>query len=133
MRFLDIKTDYAFKKVFGSNQSKDILISFLNAILEYDIEDLTIEDPYNVPKLAGMKDTAVDVKATLRNKKKVIIEMHDGKVKNINTNPAPLDPYDFALRASAQTWKEFGQLVPKPMFHGIWSASFQRDLKIEEL
>ena len=39
---------------------------------------------------------------------KVIIEMHDGKVKNINTNPSPLDPYDFALRASAKTWREFG-------------------------
>ena len=64
-------------------------------------------------------------------KAKIIIEMHDGKVKNINTNPKALDPYDFALRASAKTWKEFGQLVPKPMFHGIWSASFQRDLKIE--
>ena len=64
-------------------------------------------------------------------KAKIIIEMHDGKVKNINTNPKALDPYDFALRASAKTWKEFGQPVPKPMFHGIWSASFQRDLKIE--
>ena len=64
-------------------------------------------------------------------KAKVIIEMHDGKVKNINTNPSPLDPYDFALRASANTWKEFGQPMPKPMYHGIWSASFLRDLKIE--
>jgi len=64
-------------------------------------------------------------------KAKFIIEMHDGKVKNINTNPTPLDPYDFALRASAQTWREFGQPMPKPMYHGIWSASFQRDLKIE--
>ena len=62
---------------------------------------------------------------------KIIIEMHDGKVKNINTNPQPLDPYDFALRASAKTWNEFGQPIPKPMYHGIWSASFQRDLKIE--
>ena len=64
-------------------------------------------------------------------KLKVIIEMHDGKVKNINTNPAPLDPYDFALRASAKTWREFGKSIPKPRNHGIWSASFQRDLKIE--
>ena len=64
-------------------------------------------------------------------KAKVIIEMHDGKVKNINTNTSPLDPYDFALRASANTWKEFGQPMPKPMYHGIWSASFLRDLKIE--
>ena len=64
-------------------------------------------------------------------KAKVIIDMHDGKVKNININPSPLDPYDFALRASANTWKEFGQPMPKPMYHGIWSASFLRDLKIE--
>ena len=64
-------------------------------------------------------------------KAKVIIEMHDGKVKNINTSPSPLDPYDFALTASAQTWREFGQPMPKPMYHGIWSASFLKDLKIE--
>lgn len=62
---------------------------------------------------------------------KVIIEMHDGKVKHINTNPGPLDAYDFALRASEQTWREFSQPIPRPMFHGIWSASFRRDLKIE--
>jgi len=61
----------------------------------------------------------------------LIIEMHDGKVKNINTNQSPLDPYDFALRASAKTWREFGQPMPKPMYHGIWSASFLKDLKIE--
>ena len=62
---------------------------------------------------------------------KVIVEMHDGKVKNINTDPAPLDPYDFALRASAETWREFARPIPKPMYHGIWSASFRRDLKLE--
>ena len=64
-------------------------------------------------------------------KAKIIIEMHDGKVKNINTNPGLLDAYDFALRASANTWKEFSQPMPKPMYHGIWSASFRKDLKIE--
>ena len=63
--------------------------------------------------------------------RKVIIEMHDGKVKNINVDPAPLDPYDFALRASAETWREFAQPMPKPMYHGIWAASFRKDLKIE--
>ena len=62
---------------------------------------------------------------------KVIIEMHDGKVKSMNTDPGPLDAYDFALRASAQTWREFSRPMPKPMYHGIWSASFRKDLKIE--
>lgn len=62
---------------------------------------------------------------------KFIVEMDDGKVKHINTAPAPLDAYDFALRASPQSWREFGKPVPKPHFHGIWAASFREDLKIE--
>jgi len=79
MNFLDVKTDYAFKKVFGSVDSKDKLISFLNAIV-YDkslvkIKDLSIVDPYNIPMLKGMKDTFVDVKAVLDDNTKVIIEM----------------------------------------------------------
>lgn len=61
----------------------------------------------------------------------VIIEMVDGKVYSINIDPAPLDPWDFALRASAATWREFARPIPKPMYHGIYSASFRRDLKIE--
>jgi predicted transposase/invertase (TIGR01784 family) len=35
MKFLDVKTDYAFKRVFGSASSVPLLISFLNAILDY--------------------------------------------------------------------------------------------------
>ena len=79
MHFLDVKTDYAFKKVFGSENSKDILIDFLNAIIYFNsfkkIKDLTIVDPYNIPLLKGMKDTYVDVKAILNDNTKVIIEM----------------------------------------------------------
>ena len=62
---------------------------------------------------------------------KVIVEMIDGKVYRINVSPGSMDAYDFALRASAQTWREFAQQIPKPMYHGIWSASFRKDLKIE--
>ena len=62
---------------------------------------------------------------------KVIVEMVDGRVYRINTEPAALDSYDFALRASPQTWREFARPIPSPMYHGIWSASFRRDLKIE--
>lgn len=78
MRFLNPRTDFAFKKIFGSGQSKDVLISFLNALL-YEgravIADLEIIDPYQAPQLKGMKDTFLDVKATLNDSKTVIIEM----------------------------------------------------------
>jgi predicted transposase/invertase (TIGR01784 family) len=56
-----------------------LLISFLNAILDYTgdgaIVDLTILDPYLAPKLQGMKDTYVDVRAKLKNGNSVIVEM----------------------------------------------------------
>ena len=96
MKFLDIKTDFAFKKVFGSEDSKIRLISFLNAVVKFEnnalIKDLTIIDPYNVPQLLGMKDTFVDVKAVLDNDSKVIIEMqvlnHAGFEKRVLYNAA---------------------------------------------
>ncbi len=62
---------------------------------------------------------------------KIIVDMHDGKVKSINASPAPLDSYQFALRASAATWRKFGMETPPPMFHGIWAASFREDMKLE--
>jgi len=96
MTFLDVKTDYAFKKVFGSEESKEILMSFLNAIIDFNnnqkIKDLIILDPYNIPILKGMKDTFVDVKVELEDDTKVIIEMqvlnHDGFEKRILYNTA---------------------------------------------
>jgi predicted transposase/invertase (TIGR01784 family) len=79
MKYLDVKTDYAFKKAFGSENSKKILLSFLNSLIVFEdnqeIVDLTIVDPYQIPLIQGMKDTYVDVKAILSNGTRVIIEM----------------------------------------------------------
>ncbi|MGB3788042.1 MAG: Rpn family recombination-promoting nuclease/putative transposase [Phormidesmis sp.] len=78
LTFINPKTDFAFKKIFGSPQSKDILISFLNAILynsEPAIQDLDILDPYQAPRIEGMKNSFLDIKALLANDSTVIIEM----------------------------------------------------------
>ena len=78
MPFISAKTDFGFKKIFGSPQSKDILISFLNAMLynaQPTIEDLEIIDPYAAPSVTGLKDTYLDVKAKITGNKTVIIEM----------------------------------------------------------
>ena len=78
MRFISPKTDFAFKKIFGSKKSKDILINFLNALLyqEQDIiQDLEILDPYQAPRIKGIKDSYLDVKAVITDDKTVIIEM----------------------------------------------------------
>jgi len=78
MKFINPKTDYAFKRIFGSNQSKEILLSFLNAILYEDkevIQDLEILNPYSPGASFTLKDTYLDVKAKLDNNTTVLIEM----------------------------------------------------------
>ena len=78
MIFINPKTDYAFKKIFGSSESKEILISFLNALIYESnptIEDLEIINPNLPPKLEGLKDSYLDVKAQLIDGTLVIIEM----------------------------------------------------------
>jgi len=78
MNFINPKTDFALKKLLGSADSKDILISFLNAMLyegQSAIEDLEIIAPYLAPKIKGFKDTYLDVKAKITGDKTAIIEM----------------------------------------------------------
>jgi len=78
MRYINPKTDFAFKKIFGSPGSHGILRSFLNGVL-YEglprIATLEIVDPYSIPRLAGMKDSYLDVRAVLDDGQHVIIEM----------------------------------------------------------
>ncbi len=62
---------------------------------------------------------------------KVLIQTHAGKIVNVTMDPGPLEHYQFAIRASADTWRKFSQPTPPPMYHGIWAASFQRDMKLE--
>jgi predicted transposase/invertase (TIGR01784 family) len=95
MIFINPKTDFAFKKIFGSEQSHDILVSFLNGILhagEPVITDLEILNPYQAPRIRGVKDTYLDVKAQLATGQTVIIEMQvlnvEGFEKRILYNAA---------------------------------------------
>lgn len=61
-----------------------------------------------------------------------VVRVVGGEVVEVAVDPGPLDvAYQFAIRASAETWRGFGVPVPAPMFHGIWAATFQRDMRLE--
>jgi len=132
MKFLDLRTDFAFKKVFGSEGSKDILLSFLNSVIDFngrEISDLTIVDPYNIPMLKGMKDSFVDVKAELNDGSRVIIEMqvlsHEGfeqrilynAAKNYSTQLQQGQPYTLLNPVIALTLTDFVLFPGQPMMN----------------
>lgn len=61
----------------------------------------------------------------------VLVTTHHGKVESINTDVQPLDHYQFALRAPAETWRGMAEETPGPMYHGIWAASFRKGMTME--
>lgn len=88
MKFVDITNDIAFRKIFGNENRKEVLISFLNAVLLFDsdkkIVDVDILTPYQLPALKGGKVTIVDVKAKDQNDKNYIVEMQVAAVDGFN-------------------------------------------------
>ncbi|HAT14771.1 MAG TPA: transposase [Microcoleaceae bacterium UBA11344] len=114
MTFINPKTDYAFKRIFGSSESKDILISFLNAMI-YDgnptIEDLEIINPNLPPRVEGLKDTYLDVKAQLADGTLVIIEMQVLNVESFGKRVL----YNAAKTYAFQLQKGEGYRMLKPV------------------
>jgi len=79
MQFVDVKTDIAFKKIFGDENHKEILIGFLNALLDLSgdkrIQTITLKNPWQAPDLAFLKETILDIKAVDHRNISFIIEM----------------------------------------------------------
>ena len=86
MKFADPKNDIAFKKIFGDENKTEVLISFLNSILDFkntkQIKSLTIVNPYQVPKIEDLKNTILDIKAINKDDEEFIVEMQVEKDKN---------------------------------------------------
>lgn len=84
-KFLDPKNDVAFKKVFGSEKHKDILIHFINDILELkgnnQIEDVEYLSPIQDPEIASKKQSIVDVLCKDKNGVQIIVEMQVAPTK----------------------------------------------------
>ena len=78
-KFLDPKNDLAFKRVFGSEKNKDILIQFLNDILDHqyigEIRAITFLPTIQDPEVAANKQSIVDVLCQDQHGVQYIVEM----------------------------------------------------------
>ena len=77
MEKLNPLVDFAFKKLFGVDENKDILIDLINAVVSPDdqIVDLVIKNPYNEKSFKHDKLSILDIKAQGANKRWYVIEM----------------------------------------------------------
>jgi predicted transposase/invertase (TIGR01784 family) len=78
MGFINPKLYLAFTKIFGSNASREILMSFLNAMLYAGkpiIEDLEIINADCAGQIFGSRDTYLDAKARIKDGRTVFVEI----------------------------------------------------------
>ncbi len=111
MKFADPKNDLAFKKIFGDINHKNILISFLNSVLDFKegfaIVDVSLANPYQVPRIQDLKETILDIKAKNQNGDHFIVEMQKKDLGN------------FAKRSLYYTSKAYVEQLPKKRDYSV--------------
>jgi predicted transposase/invertase (TIGR01784 family) len=84
-KFLDPKNDFAFKKIFGTEKNKDILIHFLNDMLVFKekapIKDVIFLKTIQDPETAAKKTSIVDILCEDTEGNRYIVEMQVAKEK----------------------------------------------------
>ena len=80
------RVDLAFKKIFGVEENKDLLISLINSIVstEDQVSDITLLNPYNPKNFKSNKLSILDIKA----------KSHSGKRFNIEVQISDYSDYD---------------------------------------
>ena len=72
-----LRVGIAFKKIFGVEENKDLLISLINSIVgkEDQVSDITLLNPYNPKNFKTDKLSILDIKATNQDGKRFNIEI----------------------------------------------------------
>ena len=82
-RYLNPYTDFGFKKLFGEEASKDLLLDFLNNLLseQYQIAELEFKPTELLPDLATERKAIFDIHCLSTHGDSFIVEMQKAKIK----------------------------------------------------
>ncbi|UTC46203.1 PD-(D/E)XK nuclease family transposase [Treponema vincentii] len=79
MRFT-ARNDYAFKKLFGTEENKDIMVEFLSLVTHLsqdDFDDVRIDNNEQIPRFYNDKTGRLDIKIRLNDGRKIDVEMQN--------------------------------------------------------
>ena len=81
-KYFNPYTDFGFKKLFGEEASKDLLIDFLNQLLpeQHQIAELTFKNPENLSSTLEERKAIFDVYCESKTGERFIVEMQKAKM-----------------------------------------------------
>ena len=82
--FINPFTDFGFKRLFGQEDSKIILIGFLNALFEdeFVVTDLEYRDKEQLRERPDSRNAIFDIFCTLDTSERIILEMQNNYQKH---------------------------------------------------
>ena len=81
-KYFNPYTDFGFKKLFGEEASKDLLVDFLNQLLppQHQIAKLSFKNPENMADTEEERKSIFDIYCESQNGERFIVEMQKAKM-----------------------------------------------------
>jgi predicted transposase/invertase (TIGR01784 family) len=111
-KYINPYTDFGFKKLFGEEGNKDLLIDFLNQLLpaHHQIADLNFRNVENLADLSAERKAIFDIHCKAVSGERFIVEMQKAKVKYFKDRS--LFYVTFPIREQAQQGEWNFKLAP---------------------
>ena len=111
IRFIDLRVDYAFKRVFGTPGNEELLKMLIDSILpDLHVSTLTLGNQENMGDSPDDKKTVFDIKATTEDGETVVIEMQLANKKDFNDRLVYYSTYP--IREQVRGGDRIYQLAP---------------------
>lgn len=104
-KLMDLKVDYAFKQLFGSENNKDITIVFLNAMLKRTGPDSIIDVVFSDKEIGG------EYEEDKQSRLDILVETHTGE--KINVEIQLLNQFDMVKRSMYYWARVYAQSLQK--------------------
>ena len=130
MQFVDMTNDIAFRKIFGNENKKIILISFLNAVLKLEgnshIVEVEILNPYQLSIVKNLKASIIDVRARDKQGNTYIVEMQVSEPDGLDKRLLYYVSKDYSQQI--ESGQQYPRLRPV-IFIGIFDFLFTKGTK----
>ena len=105
-KYINPFTDFGFKKIFGEEASKPLLIDFLNALLPQasKIVDLTFKNTEQLPQTEADRKAIYDIYCESENGEKFIVELQKNKQNYFKDRTIYYSTFPIQEQADRGTW-----------------------------
>jgi predicted transposase/invertase (TIGR01784 family) len=139
-KYINPYTDFGFKKLFGEEGNKNLLIDFLNQLLpsHHQIKDLSFRNLENLPDSTEERKAFFDIHCEAESGERFIVEMQKAKVKHFKDRALFYTTFPIREQAQKGEWNfELSAIYFVAVLDFLYDeneekAKFYRDVKLKD-